>query len=335
MSARQAVLVIGAGSWGTALAILLARNGHSVLLWGREQAHLQSLQAQRENADYLPGINFPELLQICFDLQQGLDEADSVLIAVPSEGFRNTLTAISPHLRKNTPIYWATKGLEGGKQCLLHQVVADVLGEKWPLAVLSGPTFAAEVAAGLPAALTVAGSPPEAVDALRDLLHNDNLRVYTSPDIIGVEVGGATKNIIAIAAGIADGLSLGANTRAALVTRGLSEIMRLGVALGAQTETFLGLAGVGDLLLTCTDRQSRNYRFGYALAQGKSIQQAQKDIGQVVEGAFAVREITVLADKFKVEMPISEQVLNVLNGQTTPHEAVQALLTRRPREELA
>ncbi|MEE8429340.1 MAG: NAD(P)H-dependent glycerol-3-phosphate dehydrogenase, partial [Gammaproteobacteria bacterium] len=230
-------------------------------------------------------------------------------------------------------VAWATKGLELETAMLPHQVAQSVLGESRPLAVISGPTFAREVASGLPTAITVASKNPEFSEKLSGLLHGEQFRAYTSSDMVGVELGGAVKNVLAIAAGICDGLGFGANSRAALVTRGLAELMRLGEAMGGRRETFMGLAGVGDLVLTCTDDQSRNRRLGLALGQGINCQQALQEIGQVVEGVNTAREVVRLAKRFSIDMPITEQVYRVLHEDLTPRDAVRALLTREPKQE--
>jgi glycerol-3-phosphate dehydrogenase (NAD(P)+) len=335
MASQPPMVVAGAGSWGTALAMLLARNGYSVLLWGRDPAQIEEMRRRRENSRYLPGIPLPELIQPVSDLAAAAAPAQDVLVAVPSSAFRQTLRGIAAHLSPAARLMWATKGLENNTRQLLHRVAAEELGEQRPMAVISGPTFAAEVAAGLPAAVTVAAQPSEYAAEAAAMLRNASFRVYTSSDMTGVEISAASKNVIAIAAGIADGLGFGANTRAALVTRGLAEIMRLGVALGGRHETFMGLAGLGDLMLTCTDNQSRNRRFGYALAQGSSVEQARAHIGQVVEGALAAPEVLGLAQSLKIEMPITEQVYRVVSGQCTPREAVHSLLNREPKAEAA
>ncbi len=303
---KQSILVMGAGSWGTALASVLKRNGHHVWLWSLET---------------------PNLIEDC------ISEVKDILIVVPSHAFRETLKRLKPYLTAKHRICWATKGLESNSGLLLHQVAEQELGVEQALAVLSGPSFASEVAAGLPTAVTIASSNLQYAQDLVKLFHNQSFRPYTSSDVVGVQIGGALKNIIAIAAGIADGLGFGANTRTALITRGLREVMRCGLALGGKTDTFMGLAGLGDLVLTCTDDQSRNRRFGYALAQGKDINQAQTDIGQIVEGVWATSEVRALAKKLGIEMPIVEQVDNVLQGINSPREAVQALLSRQLKPE--
>lgn len=327
------IAVLGAGSWGTALAILLARNQQPVVLWARDPAQAARMQAQRCNARYLPDHRFADALAVTSDLQEALTLADGLLLVVPTHSARSTLQQIAPLLRAGTHLAWASKGLEHGSRKLLHQVTAEELGSDRQPAIISGPTFAGEVAAGLPTAVTVASGDAAVADYFASALHGSNFRAYTSRDVTGVELGGAIKNVLAIAAGIADGLGLGANTRAALITRGLSEMMRLGVAAGGRQETFMGLAGLGDLVLTCTDNQSRNRRLGLALGQGREMRQACADIGQVVEGVQTAAEIRQLAREMRIEMPIVEQVWQVLHGGQPAGQAVQALMGREQKAE--
>jgi len=331
---RRAVAVLGAGSWGTALALHLARTGHRTWLWGRSERRMAEMAGQRVNRRYLPGATFPDWLNVGHDLGAALAEADEVLIAVPSHSFRAMLTDLAPLLRPGMRVAWATKGFELETGNLPHQIARQVLGKDVPIAVLSGPTFAREVGAGLPTAMTVASPDADYAMSLARGLSGLSFRAYASTDMVGVEVGGATKNVIAIGAGICDGLGFGANTRVALITRGLAEMMRLGVALGGSRETFMGLAGLGDLVLTCTDDQSRNRRCGLALAAGKSAAEAQHDIGQVVEGVPAARAVRLAALKAGVEMPITEQIHRVLYEGTTPKEAVSTLMRRAVTTEL-
>jgi len=286
-----------------------------------------------ENIRYLPGINFPTNLVAYPNLEDCLEDDSDILVAVPSHGLRDTLMSIKPLLGPPSRVCWATKGFELHTGRLPHQVAAEVLGADRPIAVLSGPTFAKEVAAGLPTAMTIAANNNDFAEALAVTLSSDNFRAYTSDDIIGVEVGGAVKNVLAIAAGMSDGLGFGANTRIALINRGLVELMRLGVALGASKETFMGLAGMGDLVLTCTDNLSRNRRMGLALASGMSIEEAQEEIQQVVEGVLAARAVKEVADKLGVEMPICEQVYQILYERASPRQAVETLMARRLRSE--
>jgi glycerol-3-phosphate dehydrogenase (NAD(P)+) len=327
------VLVIGAGSWGTALAIQFARAGRTVCLWGRDSTHLAELAAERVNRRYLPDAPFPATLGIATDVDEALARCRDVLIAVPSHALRSTLTRLAPRVRADLRIAWATKGFELHTGLLPHQVVSQVLPNNPPMAVLSGPTFAREVGAGLPTAMTVAATDEDFARALAENLSSANFRAYTSTDVVGVEVGGAVKNVLAIGAGLSDGLGFGANTRIALITRGLVEMTRLGIALGAQRETFMGLAGLGDLVLTCTDNLSRNRRFGLAVAGGKTAAQAQAEIGQVVEGVQAAEAVHEVAAGVQVEMPICEQVYGVLYKNISPAQAVKRLMGRELKAE--
>jgi glycerol-3-phosphate dehydrogenase (NAD(P)+) len=329
----QPVLVLGAGSWGTALAIQFARANRPTVLWGRDSAHVAQLINDRVNRRYLPDASFPAHLSVESSLERALERCRDILVAVPSHALRDTLTAIAPLIRSDARLAWATKGFELHSGKLPHQVAADVLGTGLPMAVLSGPTFAREVGAGLPTAMTVAATDDDFARALAESLSGDNFRVYTSDDMIGVEVGGAVKNALAIGAGMSDGLGYGANTRIALITRGLVEMTRLGIALGAKRETFMGLAGLGDLVLTCTDNLSRNRRFGLAMAAGKSTAQAQTEIGQVVEGVQAAQAVREVAQRLKVEMPICEQVYAVLYRNVAPAQAVKQLMSRELKPE--
>ncbi len=324
--------VIGAGSWGTALAIQLAREGHSTHLWGRDAAQLDDMRRARRNRRYLPGAEFPPGLKIESDLRLALEGARDTLIAVPSHAFRDTLQSVEPHLGSHTRVAWATKGFEIATGLLPHQVAAQVLGAR-PGAVLSGPTFAREVGAGLPTAMTVASHDEQFAKELALNLSGPNFRAYTQTDIMGVEVGGAVKNVLAIGSDIADGMGFGANTRVALITRGLAEMMRLGVKLGAVRETFMGLAGLGDLVLTCTDDQSRNRRFGMALGSGRSLSEAQANIQQVVEGLPAARAVYEVAQRLEVDMPICREIYRIMYEDKSVRAAVQALMGREVRSE--
>ncbi|MGM0593027.1 MAG: NAD(P)H-dependent glycerol-3-phosphate dehydrogenase [Pseudomonadota bacterium] len=334
MAAHTApILVLGAGSWGTALAIQLARNGNETLLWGRNREEMAKMAAERRNSRYLPDTLLPEQLTPIADLEPALERVRDILLVVPSHAFRHTLERIAPQLEADARLAWATKGLEPGSRKLLHQVTDEVLGHSHPSAVISGPTFAKEVARGLPTAVTVASADEATADHFAARLHGGTFRAYTASDMVGVELGGACKNVLAIAAGIADGLGYGANTRAALITRGLAELMRLGVPLGGQPETFMGLAGLGDLVLTSTDDQSRNRRIGLALGRGQPLEQAIAEIGQAVEGVKSAPEIFALAQELGVEMPITEQVYRVLYQDKSARDAVTALLHREQKAE--
>ena len=324
--------VIGAGSWGTALAIQLSRTGHPTVIWGRDAAQLDAMRRVRCNERYLPDAAFPAALAVATDLGQALRDARDVLIAVPSHAFRATLVEIEPHLSGHGRVAWATKGFEIASGLLPHQVASEILGER-PGAVLSGPTFAREVGAGLPTAMTVASRNAEFAANLAARLSGPNFRAYRQSDIVGVEVGGAVKNVIAIGSGIADGMGFGANTRVALITRGLAEMMRLGVRLGGMRDTFMGLAGLGDLVLTCTDDQSRNRRLGLALGRGASMQDAQASIHQVVEGVPASRAVCAVATELSVDMPISREVFQVMHAGKPVRDAVQDLMGRELRSE--
>ncbi len=326
--------MLGAGSWGTALAIQFARGGHPTRLWCRSAADAAAMRAARQNQRYLPGAAFPVALAIHSDLADAVRGAGDIIIAVPSHALRTMLNQVKPLLARESRLAWATKGfeLESGK--LPHQVAYEVLGDRYPVAVLSGPTFAREVGAGLPTAMTIASPDGDFAAQLAQSLHAPNFRAYTSTDIVGVEVGGAVKNVLAVGAGLSDGLAFGANTRIALITRGLSEVMRLGVALGAQAETFMGLAGLGDLVLTSTDDQSRNRRFGLALAAGKSVAQALAEIGQVVEGYTAARAVHNVAMREKIEMPIVHGIYRVLYENAPAKDVVRDLMTRPIRREV-
>ncbi len=333
MAGAEAIAVLGAGSWGTALGVLLARNGHRTLLWDRDPAHIERLKRARRNDAYLPQVQLPPALEPSQALDHVLRGAANVLIVVPSAAFRSVIERASALLSADAQVAWATKGLEPETARLLHEVASDILPHGMPTAVLSGPTFAREVAMGLPTAVTVASADSAFAAWLARTLHSQTFRVYTSDDVIGVELGGAVKNVLAIAAGIADGLGFGANTRAALITRGLAEMMRLGVALGGRRDTFMGLTGLGDLVLTCTDDLSRNRRLGLALARGEPLEQALHRIGQVVEGVGSARGVAALAARYGVEMPLAAQVRRVLYEGTSPREAVHALLNREQKPE--
>ncbi|MGH8426513.1 MAG: NAD(P)H-dependent glycerol-3-phosphate dehydrogenase [Gammaproteobacteria bacterium] len=328
---QSRIAVLGAGAWGSALAIQISRSGHAVRLWGHRREHMATLAAARENNRYLPGAQFPATLTPESDFAAALDGADQVLVAVPSHAFADTLAALAPVCA--APVFWATKGLDPANGRPLHERAQTILGPKRGLGIVSGPSFAAEVARGLPTAVTVAATDAGLAERFAGLLHGPTFRAYVSTDLVGVELGGAAKNVIAIAAGISDGLGFGANARAGLITRGLAEIMRLGKALGALPRTLTGLAGLGDLVLTATDDQSRNRRFGLALGRGASVAEAQSSIDAAVEGIPAARALTKLARELEVEMPISEEVRAVLDGIHTPRAAVETLMRRAMKTE--
>jgi glycerol-3-phosphate dehydrogenase (NAD(P)+) len=294
---------------------------------------MATLAQDRQNNRYLPDHPFPVNLAVTSDLAEVAAFSNLILVCVPSHAFKNTLIKLKPYLSNELKIAWASKGFNPDDGSLLHEIVAGTFSAQTPAAILSGPTFAREVAANLPTAITIASSRPDFANELAGILHGGLFRTYTSSDIIGVEVGGAVKNVLAIAAGIADGLGFGANTRAALITRGLNEIIRLGIKLGGKQETFMGLAGLGDLILTCTDNQSRNRRFGLALGLGKNKAEAIQEIGQEIEGIFAAKETFLLAKKYAIDMPITEQTYKVLYEGLAPKTAVQNLLAREQKAE--
>jgi len=332
-SCAMKIAVLGAGAWGTALAINLAGR-HAVSLWARDAGQLQSMSAGRVNERYLPGCPFPERLSPEPDLPHALEACNYVVLAVTVSGLRGTLRRLR-ELRLSVPVIWLCKGFERPDARLPHEVYAEEMGGNPPGAVLSGPSFAQEVAAGLPAALTLAATDAGLAATAAQALHGPALRVYSHDDVIGVEVGGAVKNVIAIAAGVCDGLGLGLNARAALITRGLAEMTRLGIALGGRAETFTGLAGIGDLLLTCTGDLSRNRRVGLALARGEAAASAQAGLGHVAEGVFTAGEVSRRAQALGVEMPITDAVCHVLARPESAAEVVRSLLGRDSKPEHA
>ncbi|CAM2977787.1 NAD(P)H-dependent glycerol-3-phosphate dehydrogenase [Vibrio rarus] len=326
--------VIGAGSYGTSLAISLARNGAKVVIWGHEIEHMQNLQVDRMNREFLPDVPFPDSLTVEADLAKAVAASRDLLVVVPSHVFGIVLDSLKPHLKADSRICWATKGLEPETGRLLKDVAQEKLGDSYPLAVLSGPTFAKELAMGLPTAIAVASSDCQFASQLQEKIHcSKSFRVYANDDFIGMQLGGAVKNVIAIGAGMSDGIGFGANARTALITRGLAEMTRLGIALGAKPETFMGMAGLGDLVLTCTDNQSRNRRFGLALGKGQDVDTAQQEIGQVVEGYRNTKEVWMLASRQGVEMPIVEQIYQVLYQDKDAMVAAQDLLARDKKAE--
>ncbi|MDA3919319.1 MAG: NAD(P)-dependent glycerol-3-phosphate dehydrogenase [Salinisphaera sp.] len=325
----QRMAVLGAGSWGTALAIQLARRLPDVRLWARDARAIVEMTTARENRRYLPSAFFPDSLTPIADLALAVSGVDDVLVVVPSHGLRACLTALCAVLEPGQRVIWATKGLEPESALLPHAVAAEVLGRSRPTAALSGPSFAGEVGRRLPTAVTIASADGDFALDMARAFHDGVFRVYTTPDVIGVGVGGAVKNVLAIAVGISDGLGYGANARALLITRGLSEMIRLGTTLGGLRDTFTGMAGLGDLLLTCTDDQSRNRRMGLALAAGADVDSAQAEIGQVVEGVRVAREVHRIAGQLGVDMPIARQAFAVLHEGVPARDAVRQL-TERP-----
>lgn len=333
-TAMTPITVLGAGSYGTALAIAFSRNGYPTFLWGHNPDESRRLIEERQNSRFLPNIRFPDSLEIVVHLKGAVEKSRDLLIVVPSHAFGDIVKKIKPFLRPDHRIAWATKGLERNTGRLLQTVIAEELGIIHPLAVLSGPTFAKELAAGMPTAIALASNDEVFAREFQARIHcNKHFRVYLNQDMIGVQLGGAVKNVIAIAAGISDGLGFGANARTALITRGLAEISRLGESLGANAQTFMGMSGLGDLVLTCTDNQSRNRRFGLALGQGMRAQDAMDEIGQIVEGYYNTKETMVLAQRQGVEMPITEQVYQALFHGKNPREMATALLGRARKGE--
>ncbi|MGE5470349.1 MAG: NAD(P)H-dependent glycerol-3-phosphate dehydrogenase [Bacteroidota bacterium] len=327
------ITLLGAGAWGTALAIAFAGK-HQVTLWSREAEVAADLLKNRENRRFFPGHKLPAEVAVSIDFADAVAGAELLVVATPIAGLRPTVELLKA-LGSMQPILWVCKGFEAGSGKLPHQVVGEVLGAQAVCGALSGPSFAEEVAAGQPTAVALASNNPAFAREAARQLHTSRLRVYANDDLIGVEVGGAVKNVLAIATGTCDGLGLGLNSRAALITRGLAEIARLGQALGAQRETFMGLAGMGDLILTCTGDLSRNRRVGLALAENKSLPQILEELGHVAEGVYTAREVDRLGRELGVDMPISTAVAAVLDGRLTAAQAVEQLMARDPKEELA
>ena len=332
-AARSPVTVLGAGSWGTALAALLARNDFPTTIWGRNAEQIAAIAQRHENTRYLPGIPLPHSLQATTDLARAVESADLLLVVTPSHAFNQTLHALAPHRRARTGVAWATKGFEPGSGRFLHEVAIELLGPDVPLAVVTGPSFAKEVAQGLPTAVTVHSDNEAFAQSVAESLHGPAFRAYTGADMLGAELGGAMKNVLAVATGVADGMNLGLNARAGLITRGLNEMLRLNVSLGGRAETLMGLAGLGDLVLTCTGDLSRNRRLGLALGRGQSIPEAVAAIGQVVESVQTCDEVVRLAQRHGLELPISTLVHQVLHEQITPHEGLKMLLAREQKPE--
>lgn len=324
------IAILGAGSWGTAVAIHLAESGHRVLLWGRDPAHIKEIEKQRANTRYLPKVAFPKTLIATAQLSQCIHEATHIIIATPSHAFASILKELPDSLKS---LSWITKGIDPQSQTFLSQLVLARFGAQFPIAVISGPSFAKEVAQHLPTALVIASNDSTYANTIRNIFQQKTVRAYLSQDVIGVQLCGAVKNVLAIACGISDGLLYGANAKAALITRGLAEMTRLGIAYDASPNTFMGLAGAGDLVLTCTDNQSRNRRFGLLLGQGVAIDDAEEQIGQVVEGKYNAAQVCALAKEKHIELPICEQVNALMQGKITASEAAQELMKRPLREE--
>jgi glycerol-3-phosphate dehydrogenase (NAD(P)+) len=325
------LIVMGAGAWGTALAMCFAEH-HEVTLWGRDAAQIDGMQAARQNARYLSGQTFPPTLKLTSDLGSALSDADLVLIVTPTAGLRPSLEALVAHGSRK-PVLWACKGLEADSLLPAHDVANAILPADVPRGILTGPSFAQEVAAGLPAALTLASENEPFATETAAALHSSRLRIYASTDLIGAEIGGAVKNIMAIAAGVGDGLKLGHNARAALITRGLAEITRFGVAMGARAETFTGLSGLGDLILTCTGDLSRNRKVGLLLAEGRTLPDILRALGHVAEGVNTARAVLAQAERLKVDMPITATVCRMLFDNLAAADAIAALMGRVAKPE--
>ncbi|MBN3005025.1 glycerol-3-phosphate dehydrogenase (NAD(P)+) [Chromobacterium alkanivorans] len=324
--------ILGAGAWGTALAIAFARH-HQVTLWARDANQVAELAAKRVNQRYLPDCPFPDALKLSAELPRAIHDAELILIVTPMAGLRPTLRALTALSSQLPPLLWACKGFEAGSSLLPHQVVAEELPANHRCGVLSGPSFAREVAQGLPAAAAIASDDEAFARQVARDLHSPLLRLYANADLVGVEVGGAVKNVMAIATGVADGLEYGMNARAALITRGLAEITRLATALGASQHTMMGLAGMGDLILTCTGALSRNRQVGLKLAEGKPLQQALQELGHVAEGVATAREVLTMAERLEVDMPITAAVCGLLYQGHDPQRVVLGLLSRSPKSE--
>ena len=331
---REPVSILGAGSWGTALAIRLADNGHSVTLWGRDEALLEEIARTRCNGVYLPGCELPRNLHTQTDLATAVSACRTLVIAIPSTSLRKVCEKASEEIGpRHQGVVLATKGIEPSSAKLAHEVLDETMRSEIPLACLSGPSFADEVAKRLPTAVIAASKDRDFASKTAALFRHRTFRVYTSDDVVGTEIAGTFKNIIAIAVGISDGLGFGANARAALITRGLSEVRRLATAMGGKSDTLNGLAGIGDLVLTCTSDQSRNRRFGLLVAEGHSVAVIGKKIAQTTEGASSAAIAQQLARRYHVDLPICEQVDDILSGRTKPAQAVKKLLERPPKPE--
>lgn len=324
---------MGAGSWGTALALLLHRHGIPVVWWTHNEAQAQTINATHENKSYLPGVELPSGLILSSDLVGCLDGVDDVLIVVPSVAFLETINRLKQLRPNNLRLVWGTKGLDVDSHHLLHEVVSHLYGPETSMAVISGPSFAKEVAVGVPTAVSLACNDPDFAADLVAMFHGSTFRVYANPDLTGVELCGVVKNVLAIGVGICDGFNLGANTRSALITRGLAEMTRLCLALGGQSQTAMSLAGVGDVILTCTDNQSRNRRFGLMLGQGISADEAKAMIGQAIEGYANARQLYELAQQHEVDTPIINATYRILYEGALIQTQVDILMGRDSKTE--
>lgn len=320
------IAILGAGSWGTALALYLSRRGQAVRLWSIEPSEVEAIHAEKANNRYLPGFNFPDTIQAFISLAETVENVEDVMIVVPSIGFRETLTMLKPLLSSNSRIICATKGLDAKTGQLPNEIVKDVTGKEYPFAVLSGPSFAREVAASLPTAVVIASQHRNFIADLIKRFDSPIFHIYPSTDVVGVELGGIVKNVIAIATGISDGMELGVNARSALITHGLAETIHLGTALGGKIETFIGLSGLGDLILTATDNQSRNRRLGLAIGKGNNLKEAEHEIGQAVEGKRNAELVTLIAHRHQVKMPVCEAIWQVLQEKLDAKTAIDKIL---------
>lgn len=325
--------ILGAGSWGTALALLLHNNGHDVTIWSIDKKEVEMLQTERENRGKLPGVKLPLDMSITNDLEEGMEDKDFLVLAVPSIFTRSTARSMKPYIKPGQKIVNVAKGIEESTLMTLSEQIEEELPEA-DVAVLSGPSHAEEVGRGLPTTCVVGARTRETAEYLQEAFMNEVFRVYTSPDILGIELGGSLKNVIALAAGIADGLGYGDNTKAALITRGIAEITRLGVKMGGKAESFSGLTGIGDLIVTCASVHSRNRKAGYLMGQGKNMQEAMDEVKMVVEGVYSAKAAIKLAEKYEVSMPIIEQVNRVLFENKSASEAVKELMLREGKSEL-
>lgn len=332
---KSSITIVGAGSYGTALAIRLAKNGRNVLLWGRNSKKMSELKKKKCNKKFLPDIFFPKNLFIETSLKKSIQSSEKILIAVPSTAFSKILKKIKPYLQKQSKIIWTTKGLEKKTGRFLKEVATEILGNKISLSIIYGPTFAKEIALGLPAAAVISSSNCQVNKEIKNFFHfHKNFRIYINQDMIGVQLGVVIKNIIAIASGISDGLGFGINSRAALITRGFSEMMKLGISMGASPFTFTGMSGLGDLILTCTSNQSRNKKFGILIGKGETIKNAKKKINQTIEGLYNIKEIRILAKKFKVNMPITEEVYQIIYNNKKISDSLKTLLNNKTKNEI-
>lgn len=329
----EKICVLGAGSWGTALALVVAKKGYNVSMWTLSEDQCQKVNSTRENVDYLPGVNIPKNIHITTDLKEAINDSSVIVLAVPSQAIRSVCKQIKPFVNKNQILVDVAKGLEKGTGLRLSQVCEKELPE-CKYVVLSGPSHAEEVSRDIPTTVVVASEDLTTAEKIQDIFMSPKFRVYTNPDIVGVELGGALKNIIAFGAGICDGLGYGDNAKAALMTRGIREISRLGVAMGAETSTFSGLSGIGDLIVTCTSMHSRNRRAGILIGQGKSLEETLKEVKMVVEGITATEVAYEVAKKLNIEMPITNAIYSVLHDGANPDEVVDELMMRNRTHEV-